>query len=744
MSSADHDPTALLEAVAGIPPLYALNLSDLPALSHPLVDEARDNLLLAINYLPVDERAVVMQACMFGDIAHIKDRRKSGEPYITHPIAVAEILAGFRLDKDTLIAAILHDTVEDTEVSLELLTSFFGKNVAELVDGVTKLKSSQMTKQQSQAATFHKILTATLANPRVLLIKLSDRLHNMSTLDAVAPDKQKRTAKETLDFYIPLARIMGLNDIADYIELMCYRNLNPQMYTKFSDKLLQHGLGRQFQKSAIQEYLQKTLGKLNLQGTVQLLDNRTAMYRQFFKNRGNINRLIHQYEFEVVLSDIDSCNRLAFYLINTHQIGNDGIFDHIKKPLPGGNQSLTLVYYQNHNLIRVTLLTRRMQKAARLGILGHDNEVSQSVIQASLRNMQDLLTDNLDDNTDTVAVINELMSYLHARKIVCYSPQGRAYELPRGATALDFAYAVGPAVGNIATGANINNQKGKLGQVLVAGDTVEIETDANASIQPNWLGFVATNKARKEILKGLRTLPDDTKITHGKNALDWSLKAYGKSLDELGDTDWADILAWRGASDRDEVYLQIADGDLLPQLVVSRLFSDMVDESEEDAITKTQHLLAGVKGVEVDFSRCCNPIYGDPIVGHLSKGGLMVHRHKCFSLINIRKENPYQVIQLDWKTDEAQKEEQALRFNAYLGISVSLNDEQMSQVIFEMKTLNIGVESTLHKPINGKTHDIATVLQLVVRSRQHLLDGIEKLRAILGYPNITRLYQLNG
>lgn len=738
MDITERSTAELLHDLSRIPSLYELNLSHLPPLSHPLVDEARDALLIAINYLPVDERGIVMQACMFGDIAHIKDKRKSGEPYITHPIAVAEIMAGFRMDKDTIIAGILHDTVEDTEVTPEILTDFFGETVTALVDGVTKLKSSHMNKQESQAATFHKILTATLADPRVLLIKLSDRLHNMSTLDAVKPEKQKRTAKETLDFYVPFARIMGLNDIADYIELLCYRNLNPEMYIKFSDKLLQHGLGRQSQKSSIQEYLQKTLNDLNIKGTVHLLDNRTAMFRQFFNNRGNINRLIRQYEFEVVLNDIPSCNRLGFHLINTHQIGDDGIFDHIKKPLPGGNQSLTVIYHENYNQIKVTLQTEQMQKASRLGVIGNNNDISQSVIQASLRNMQDLLSDDLEQNT--VAVIDELMSYLHARKIVCYSPQGRAYELPRGATALDFAYAVGPSIGNMATGANINGQKGKLGQVLVAGDTVEIETDPHASIQPNWLGFIATNKARKEILKGLKCLSDDVKITHGKNALEWSLKAYNKTLAEISDTDWSDILSWRGVTNQDELYLQIADGDLLPQLVVSRLFSDVVDNSEEEAITKTQHLLAGVKGVEVEFSRCCNPIYGDPIVGHLSKGGLMVHRHKCHSLIAIRQQNPYQIIQLNWKPDSPNNHS-VLRFPANLGISIALSDEQISQVIFEMKTLNIGVESTSDKFIQGKHGDIATTLQLVVRSRSHLLEGIEKLRSILGYPNITRLYQ---
>lgn len=449
-----------------------------------------------------------------------------------------------------------------------------------------------------------------------------------------------------------------------------------------------------------------------------------------------MNKLIHQYDLEIVMDDIESCDKLASHLVKTHQITNDGIFDNIRKPLPGGNQSLTLIYETDHNYIKVTLLTATMQKAARLGVIGNNNDISHSVIQASLRNLQDFA----GNDTDSVNAINELMSYLHERKIVCYSPQGRAYELPRGATALDFAYAVGPAVGNIATGANLNNQKSKLGQVLVAGDVVEIETDPTASVQANWLGFVATNKARKEILKVLRNLPSDIKIEHGKKALEWSLKTYSKTLDELSNTDWADILTWRGVASYDELFLQIADGVLLPQLVVSRLFSDVVDESEEEAITKTQHLLAGVKGVEVDFSGCCNPIYGDPIVGHLSKGGLTVHRHKCHSLTAIRQQNPYQVIHLSWKVDSPNpKHDNSLRFPVLVRIFSELNQEKLSQVIYEMKALNIGVEATNTKHEHNSAG--TTTLTLVVRSRSHLADGIDTLRHVLGYPNIMRLYE---
>lgn len=716
--------------------------------SHPLVDEAKDSLMNAVSYLDAKERADVLRACHFGDMAHIKDKRKSGEPYITHPIAVAEILAGFSLDKDSIIAAILHDTVEDTEVTDELVASEFGETVARLVDGVTKLKSGNMSKQQSQAATFHKILNATLIDPRVLIIKLSDRLHNMSTMDAVREEKQKSTARETLDFYVPFARIMGLNDIADYIELLCYRNLNPVMYNKFNDKLLQHGLGRNFQKIEISTYLQNLLGHLNLKGHVQVLDNRTSMYRQFFKNRGQANRLIRQYDFEVVLEDIGACDKLAYHLIQKFEIADRNIQDNIRKPLAGGNQSLSLIYQKDYNFIKVTLMTARMKEASRLGVLGNSkNDISQSVIQASLRNMKDLAAVEGEDAETSLKVINELMSYLHERKIVCYSPQGRAYELPRGATALDFAYAVGPAVGNIATGADINGEHGKLGLVLADGDTVSIDIDKNATPKADWLGFVATNKARNEILKFLKHLPHDQKEHYGKEALMRALKPYDKTLDDLSEQDWADILAWRGVASQSEIFLQIATGTLLPQLVVSRLFSEEVDVADGAEITQTKHLLAGIKGVEITFARCCNPMYGDNIVGHLSaRQGLTVHRHKCYSLENIRAENPYQVIQLNWKSDIKLDHANSigqLHFPATLKIHAMLNEEQMSQAIYELRDLNIGIEQTSVKADEKSGGGVgATFIQVVVRSRAHLEEGIMKLRQVLGYPSIMRLYQM--
>lgn len=727
-------------------------MQNLPALSHHLVDDAQRNLMRAVAYLSDKEKEDVIAACAYGDKAHIKDKRKSGEPYITHPIAVAEILAGFHLDRDTIIAAILHDTVEDTEVTSEDVTTRFGPTVARLVDGVTKLKSSNHNKQQNKAATFHKIMSATLDDPRVLIIKLADRLHNMSTLDAVRPEKQRSTASETLQFYIPFARLMGLNDIADYMEILCYRNLDPIMYTKMSDKLLQHGLGRKYQKEAIQQYLNYVLDKHHVSGHVRALDNQVVMYRQFFRNRGEIDDLLRHYALEIVTHTIDDCDLLATYLIEKYNIPSNFIEDNIRHPLPGGNQSLTLTYVRDNDTIKVTLLTRKMQEAARLGVIGaeHASEVSRSVIEASLRNMKELIELGNSSEEDTsgyegvVETIDELISYLNSRKILCYSPKGRAYELPRGATALDFAYAVGPKVGNIAIGAKINGENAKLGSTLKTGQTIEIEVDIDAKPKAEWLGIVVTSKAHRTLRRWFSSLPVSEQQKHGRQALDRALKTYNKSLDDVTESDWEDILQWQDASSKDELFESMSSGTLLPQLVVSRLFSDDVTKTHEQARKKgfdrPNQLLSNANGVEVHFAGCCRPIFGDPIIGHLTMHGLMLHRHRCYSIVNKYVDKPYELVQLNWYSEEQiegsiEHPSERPHFTTYLKINLALSDEQVSHVVYTLRQLNIGIEKV---DIRAKS----TIIHVIVRSRNHVLEGIEALRPHLGFGSIRRLYRL--
>ncbi len=716
--------------------------------SHPLVEEAYESLKLAVSYLNEKQLEEVTEACHFADKAHIHDRRKSGEPYITHPIAVAEIIAGFRLDRDTIISAILHDTVEDTDVTLAVVKEKYGVTVARLVDGVTKLKSSEHNKKQNKAATFHKILLSTLDDPRVLIIKLSDRLHNMSTLGAVPKEKQQATARETLNFYIPFARVMGMNDIADHIEILCYRNLDYEMYTKLSDKLLQHGLGRKLHQEFIQTYLQRLLHRKQWQGHVKVIDNRVVMYRQFFRNRGNINQLMRYYDFQIVLDSIASCKALLEYLINKYHIQAENISDNIRNPLPGGNQSLTITYQYQNDSIKLVILTEEMQETARLGVIGAKNnasDVSQSVIQASLRNMKGLLNslsaDKLDFD-DAEHIIDDLIGYLHERKILCYSPTGQAYELPRGSTALDFAYAVGPFIGNIAISAMIDGREVDLATVIKNGQHIEIITNKNAMPKAEWLGFVATVKARELISRWLRNLSLEEKQAHGKQALARAMQTYEKELDDLTDADWENLLLWRKLDNKEELYQQITSGSLLPQLVVARLFSEEIKDKlhDEDSIQRPENLLATLPGVEISFPKCCNPIYGDPIMGYNSKHqGLVVHRHKCYELQEVRGRFPERIFHINWREDKSFDDHRAgdhAHFPAYLNLNMLISDEQLSDSVSHLRKLNIGIEKF------GVLNN-TTILYVVVRSRNHLNEGIEELRNLLGFTNIQRMYHIN-
>lgn len=729
-------------------------MQNLPKLSHHLVDEAQRNLMRAVVYLNDTEKQDVLKACAYGDKAHIKDKRKSGEPYITHPIAVAEILAGFRLDRDSIIAAILHDTVEDTEVTSEEIAQIFGETVASLVDGVTKLKSSSHNKRQNKAATFHKIMSATLDDPRVLIIKLADRLHNMSTLDSVRREKQKSTASETLEFYVPFARLMGMNDIADYMEILCYRNLDPVMYTKMSDKLLQHGLGRKYQKETIQQYLNYVLDRHNISGHVRTLENTVIMYRQFFRNRGEIDDLLRHYAFEIVTNTIEDCDSLAEYLIKKYRISDNFVEDNIRHPLPGGNQSLTLTYKRDNDTIKVTLLTRKMEAVSRLGVIGAEqaSELSRSVIKASLRNMKELIDYDAEregkegnpDYDEMVETIDELISYLNTRKILCYSPKGRAYELPRGATALDFAYAVGPKVGNIAVGAKINGENAKLGSTLKPGATVEIEVDPNAKPKAEWLGIVVTSKAQRSLKRWFSSLPVEEQQQHGKQALDRALQTYGKSLDDVTEADWQDLLLWQNVDKKEDLYERMSAGALLPQLVVSRLFSDDVTKTHQQASQKgfdrPNQLLSNANGVEVHFAGCCRPIFGDPIIGHLTMHGLVLHRHRCYSIVNKYVEKPYELVQLNWYSEEEieksiEHPSERPHFTAYLKINLALTDEQVSHVLYTLRQLSIGIEKV-------DVRSDSTIIHVIVRSRSHVLEGIEALRPHVGFGSIRRLYRL--
>lgn len=687
----------------------------------PQVSQARQQLKIIIDaYLSVSEVERVLMACDYADIAHDGVTRKSGEPYILHPIAVSSILSHMRLDAETLMAALLHDVIEDTKFNKDDISKNFGHTVAELVDGVTKLSHSS-DKEYNKAASFRKILQATLQDPRVIIIKLADRYHNMTTLGSLRPDKRRRIAQETFDIFVPMARIVGMNEMADNLEHLCYQNLDLDMYNNIQEALLQTKPKRCDYQSLWEKNLTDLLQQHQISGRIKKKNNNIELLRHFVKNDINLQELTHSHAFEIILHSIADCDRLAEILRENFQILH--YEDHIRRPLPGGNQSLMMRLKGEKTTLSLTLQTELMRKAARFGVVLGENapQACRSAIQASMQNLNVLI-----DGACAKTTFSDLLDYLHQEKIWVYTPHGHLHELPQGATAVDFAYSASLFLGNHAVGAKINGETKPLSTPLVSGQVIEIITDVLATPNPDWLSFVNTQKARRALQNILREQDIEEQQLVGQQALNRALKLFNRSSKDLTEADWIDILQWRHVETKEQLFEQIAVGDLLPQLVANHLFAH--DQNIE--IQFSTRLIQGTEGVDVKYAHCCNPVLGDPIQGHLSRRGLIVHRARCHNLLHEQHLHPENIMPLQWSSEDIED----ISFNAYLSIDLSMNDEQISDLIYQCRKEKTGVEMV-------HNHDGKTYVNIVVHNRKQIAQIIRDLRMHFGFPRIARLGQ---
>lgn len=687
----------------------------------PQVSQARQQLKIIIDaYLDASDVERVLVACDYADQAHDGVTRKSGEPYILHPIAVSSILSHMRLDTETLMAALLHDVIEDTEFSKEDITEKFGRTVAELVDGVTKLSHSS-DKAYNKAASFRKILQATLQDPRVIIIKLADRYHNMTTLESLRPDKRARIAQETFDIFVPMARIVGMNEMADNLEHLCYQNLDLDMYNGVQKALLQTKPKRCQYQSLWEKNLTDLLQQHEISGRIKKKNNNIELLRHFVKNDINLQELTHSHAFEIILHSIADCDRLAEILRENFQILH--YEDHIRRPLPGGNQSLMMRLKGEKTTLSLTIQTELMRKAARFGVVLGENapQACRSAIQASMQNLNVLV-----DGACAKTTFSELLDYLHQEKIWVYTPHGQLHELPQGATAVDFAYAASLFLGNHAVGAKINGASKPLSTPLTSGQVVEIITDVLATPNPDWLSFVNTQKARRALQNILRDQDLEEQQLVGQQALSRALKLFNRSLKDLTDADWIDILQWRHIDSKERLFEQVAVGDLLPQLIANHLYAQ---HESVDTVYSTR-LIQGTEGVDVKYAHCCNPVLDDPIQGHLSRRGLIVHRARCHNLLHEQHLHPENIMPLHWSAEDIDD----VSFTAYLSIDMIMNDEQISELIYQCRKAKTGVES-VHSD-NDKTY-----VNIVVHNRQQIAQIIRDLRMYFGFPRISRLAQ---
>lgn len=687
----------------------------------PQVSQAKQQLEIIIDaYLNESDVERVLAACDYADMAHDGIVRKSGEPYILHPIAVSCILAHMRLDPETLMAALLHDVIEDTDFNKDDITETFGFTVAELVDGVTKLSHSS-DKEYNKAASFRKILQATLQDPRVIIVKLADRYHNMTTLDALRPDKRARIARETFEIFVPMARIVGMNEMADNLEHLCYQNLDLDMYNNVQTALQETKPKRCEYQAKWEKNLTELLQQHAIQGRIKKKNNNIELLRHFVKNDIDLQELTHSHAFEIILQSIADCDRLAEILTQSFKI--QSYEDHIRRPLPGGNQSLMMRLKGEETTLSLTIQTELMRKAARFGVVLGESapQACRSAIQASMQNLNVLV-----DGECAKTTFSELLDYLHQEKIWVYTPHGHLHELPQGATAVDFAYAASLFLGNHAVGAKINNETKPLSTPLVSGQVVEIITDVLATPNPDWLSFINTQKARRAIQNILRDQDPDEQRLVGQQALNRALKLFHRSIRDLTEADWKNLLEWRHVSSKEQLFEQIAVGDLLPQLVANHLFA----QDQHQNIASSDRLIQGTEGVDVKYAHCCHPVLGDPIQGHLTRRGLIVHRARCHNLLHEQHQHPENIMLLQWTSDDLED----ISFTAYLSIDLDMNDEQISDLIYQCRKAHSGVEMV-------RTQDDKTYVNIVVHNRKQIAQIIRDLRMYFGFPRIIRLAQ---
>src|SRR5689334_12405964 len=579
-------------------------------------------LTAVLGYMKPADVERIEEAYEVARAAHSGQYRQSGEPYITHPLAVAKILAEWHLDAQALMAALLHDVVEDTHTTKSEIAKRFGKPVAELVDGVSKIDRIEFeTLQHAQAENFRKMLLAMARDVRVILIKLADRLHNMRTLEAVPTEKQERIARETLDIYAPIANRLGLISIYYELEDLGFNYLHPTRF-RVLDKALRKARGnRRDAVGKIQEQIQARLKEFGVKAEVTGREKHiSSIYKKMQEKNISFSEVFDIYGFRIIVPDVPSCY-LAMGALHTLFKPIPGKFkDYIAIPKANGYQSLHTTLFGPFGMpIEIQIRTADMHKVAEAGVASHwiyktGADTSKDVQLRTHQWLQSLL-EIQSESGDAVEFLEHIKVDLFPDEVYVFSPKGKIFALPRGATPIDFAYAVHTEVGNHCIAAKVDGAPVPLGTVLRNGNRVEILTDPQARPNPVWLSYVATGKARSHIRHYLKTMQLQESAEVGELLLVQALRSLKANPDEIGDTHWTHFFKGDSAKTREEVLADIGLGKRLAVVVAKKLLS--IEASAEGEARLDSITIRGTEGLAVQFAPCCRPIPGDPIIAQI-------------------------------------------------------------------------------------------------------------------------------
>ena len=692
------------------------------------------------GYLKPEDISQLQSAYHFSEQAHEGQFRKSGEPYISHPLAVANILAQWHLDPQALTAALLHDVMEDTSVTKTEISRNFGRPVAELVDGVSKLDKIEFESHaEAQAENFRKMLLAMARDVRVILIKLADRLHNMRTLDAVESEQRRRIARETLEIYAPIANRLGLNSIYQELEDLSLKHLYPDRFRVLAKAVKAAGGNRREVVGKVLDAIHKKLKSAGVEALAQGREKHLySIYRKMREKHLTFAQVQDVYGFRIIVGDVPDCYRALGALHGLYKPIPGKFKDYIAIPKANGYQSLhTMLFGPFGTPMEVQIRTREMHKIAEAGVASHwlykDSDASLSDLQKKTHQWLQSLLEMQSQSGDSVEFLEHLKVDLFPDEVYVFTPKGRILSLPRGATAVDFAYAVHTDIGNRCVAAKINQELMPLRTELKNGDRVEVITAAHARPNPLWLNFVATGKARSRIRHFLKTMHFQESARLGERLLNQSLTALGAAPADIKDGQWDKFARDAGAKSREEILADIGLGKRLSAVVARRLLS-RGEAGPNEALTGGSVIIHGSEGMAVQFAQCCRPIPGDPVIGIISKGqGMMIHTHDC-SVAAKARHDPDRVLDVAWDPETRKL------FEVSIKLIVANQRGVLAKVAAEIAEAGSNIQNVAVDPEDGSSYT-NMFFTLQVSNRLHLARIMRGLRRI---PEVVRISRVKG
>ncbi len=696
---------------------------------------------LADNYLEPDQVREIYRAYQFGAEAHEGQRRASGEPYIQHPIQVAKILAEMRLDYQSIVAAILHDVIEDTDTAKPQIAKQFGKEVAELVDGVSKLTQiSFESRAEAQAEYFRKMLMAMARDIRVILVKLADRLHNMRTLSALPMDKRRRIARETLEIYAPIAHRLGLNNIRLELEDLGFRTLHPMRYRILSAEVKKARGHRKQVVRKIETSMKRRLRQEELNARVEGREKHLySLYRKMRGKRLSFAEVHDVYAFRITVDTADACYRALGIMHGLYKPVPGKFKDYVALPKPNGYQSLHTVLFGPYGTpMEVQIRTEDMHAVAEAGIAAHwlykSSDSATSTAQKRARQWLKELLEMQKQSGDSIEFLENVKVDLFPKEVYVFTPAGDIMALPRGATPVDLAYAVHTDVGNTCIAAKTDGRYTPLSTPLVTGQNVEIVTAPWGRPSANWLNFVVTGKARSNIRNYLKHLRTGEAIELGQRLLTQALASESLSMEEVPAKRIETLLDEYHLQSIDELLEEIGLGKRIAPLVALRLLPNRASGIKEvvGRNDKQPLYIKGSEGMVVNFGKCCHPIPGDNVIGFLSAGrGIVIHTSSCRNLVDF-SDKPEKWVDVVWQPN--------IEGEFPVEIRVVVKDQKgvLATVAAAISELGANIENVGLENRDGANSTLTFLL--AVSDRIHLAKIIRRVRGIAQVSKIARAH----